>query len=112
MSGCGLSKNWEMSTSGRAMSSAQDFVTRRIGDETIVVPLRNSIGDLGSIYTLNEPGAWIWQMVREELPVAQIAAAICREYEVSAEEATRDILALMDDLRDAGMMHRSTDHRG
>jgi len=87
--------------------SETGFVTRRIGDDTIVVPLASGVGDLGSIYTLNETGAAIWQMLRAGLEVPEIAAAIGREYDVSAEEATKDILDLIAELRDAGLLDRA-----
>ena len=84
--------------------SETGFVTRRIGDDTIVVPLARGVGDLGSIYTLNELGAAIWQMLRAGRTVPEIAAAVCRDYEVSAEAATQDILNLIGDLREAGLI--------
>ena len=39
----------------------EDFVFRRIGDETILVPIKNNVGDMGAIYNLNELGAFIWE---------------------------------------------------
>ena len=80
------------------------FVTRRIGDDTIVVPLASGVGDLNSVYTLNELGAAIWQMVRAGLAVPEIVAAVCRNHDVSAETATQDILDLIAELRDAGLL--------
>ena len=80
------------------------FVTRRIGHDTIVVPLASGVGDLNAVYTLNEPGAAIWQMVRTGLAVPEIVAAVCRDYDVSAETATQDILDLIAELRDAGLL--------
>jgi hypothetical protein len=42
---------------------AADFVTRDIAGETIIVPVRDGVGDLNSIYTLNELGTRVWQLV-------------------------------------------------
>jgi hypothetical protein len=44
-------------------SKKEDFVTREIAGETIIVPIRKQAGDLESIYTLNELGTTIWGMI-------------------------------------------------
>ncbi len=93
------------------MEAKEDFVTRQIGGETIIVPVRGGVGDLNSIYTLNAPGADIWQMMRAGKPVPEIAAAVCREYEVSTEEATQDIVDFMNNLRASGL-HGSLPENG
>jgi len=36
-----------------------NLVTRNIGGETIIVPVEGHVGDLDSIYTLNEVGSTI-----------------------------------------------------
>ena len=38
----------------------ENFVYRRISDETILVPIKDNVGDMGSIYNLNEVGAFVW----------------------------------------------------
>ena len=83
---------------------APGFVTRRIGHDTIVVPLASGVGDLNSVYTLNETGAAIWQMVRAGLAVPEIVADLCRNYDVAQETATQDVLDLIAELRDAGLL--------
>ena len=38
----------------------ENFVFRQIDDETILVPIKNNVGDMGAIYNLNEVGAYVW----------------------------------------------------
>jgi hypothetical protein len=97
-------KRWSMRTFVKSNKNQQDFVTRRIGGETIIVPVRGGVGDLNSIYTLNETGSGIWQMIQEGKPIPEIASLVCGEYEVSAEEAAKDIYSFMKDLRLAGLL--------
>lgn len=82
----------------------QSYVARKIGDETIIVPLRAGIGDLRSIYTLNESGAEIWDMAGRGMPVDGIVESVCQHYEVSEEQAFQDICEFMDDLRVSGLL--------
>lgn len=90
------------------MNKVQDFVTRRIGAQTLIVPLTGGVGDLNAIYSLNETGAVIWQMLRDRMPLPQIVAAVCRQFEVSAEEATGDIRDFMAELHHSGMIDNSS----
>jgi hypothetical protein len=90
------------------MDNVQDFVTRRIGAQTLIVPLTGSVGDLNAIYSLNETGAAIWQMLRDRMPLPQVVAAVCRKFEVSVEEAAEDIKDFMADLHHSGLIDNSS----
>jgi hypothetical protein len=74
------------------------LVTRRIGDETILVPVSSRVGDLDSIYTLSEVGSRIWSLLASPVTLAQISAMLCTEYEVSPEVANADAVAFIDAL--------------
>ena len=50
----------------------RDLVTRSILGETIVVPIRTNAGDLDAIYTLNEVGTVIWDLLDAKSSVSQI----------------------------------------
>lgn len=69
------------------------------------MPVRGHVGDLDSIYTLNEVGSRIWQLIDERLTVAQIAACVSAEYDVSEAEAERDVNELLVSLEAAGLIH-------
>ena len=63
-----------MATTGTYIKSGE-FVTRAIAGETIVVPIKAGVGDLDSIYTLNEVGATIWGLIDGTTTVDGIVAA-------------------------------------
>ena len=84
-----------------------DLVTRNIGGEMIIVPVEGHVGDLDSIYTLNEVGAVIWDLLDGRTSLDQIAAAVCDQYAVTPEEARRDVNELVDSLAAAGLIHVS-----
>ena len=66
-------------------------VFRKVGDEFILVPIRQNVGDLDSIYTINEPGARIWELVDGKTKVKEIKERILGEFEVTSDEAERDL---------------------
>ncbi len=82
----------------------EDLVTRRIAGETIIVPIYRGVGDLDSIFTLNEAGSFIWDLVGREIRFKQIVEALCSEYEVGAEEAAKDLTAFLESLKEAGLV--------
>lgn len=80
------------------------FVTRRIGGETLIVPVSGRVGDLEAIYTLNEVGSRIWELIDGPTPVDGIVEAIRSQYNVSPNEATRDVLDFLSLLEERGLI--------
>lgn len=70
---------------------SDSIVSRKIADEVILVPIRQDVGDLDSIYTLNEIAAYVWELVDGERTVKEIRDIIVSEYEVSSIKAGEDI---------------------
>ncbi|OIP28964.1 MAG: hypothetical protein COW04_11000 [Deltaproteobacteria bacterium CG12_big_fil_rev_8_21_14_0_65_43_10] len=68
------------------------IVYRKIADEFIMVPIRQNVGDLESIYTLNETAARIWELIDGKVKVRKIKERIVEEFEVTPEEAEKDII--------------------
>jgi hypothetical protein len=84
-----------------------DFVAREITGETIIVPIKNKVGDLGSIYTLNEIGSTIWQLIDGQKNIRQIIEAVYNNYEVTRERAEEDTLEFLKCLEETGLIRQS-----
>lgn len=52
-----------MHTLERLFQKDSSIVSRRIADEVILVPIRRRIGEVECLYTLNEAGARIWELI-------------------------------------------------
>ncbi len=74
-------------------------MARTIGDETVLVPIRQQIGDLESIYTLNEVATFIWERLADEPTVAEIALALEETFSAEAAELRRDLEEFLGHLR-------------
>lgn len=81
-----------------------DFVSRRIADEVIVLPIKKNLGDLDSIYTLNEVGARIWELLDGRRPLREIRDVLVGEYQVTAQEATVDLETFIEHLAAIGAL--------
>ena len=75
-----------------------NIVDRNIAGEVILVPIRNNVGDLESIYTLNETAARIWELLDGERTLAEVRDTIVAEFDVEAAGAEADLLELVGQL--------------
>ena len=76
----------------KVYSKSDSIVFRKIADEVILVPIRQNVGDLESIYTLNETGARIWELIDGKIKVGEIKEKLIEEFEVTPEEVEKDIV--------------------
>ena len=83
-----------------------EFVLRNVGREAVLVPIRNRVGDLDSVFTLTPVAARIWALIDGKSAVEDIAARICDEYEVEPDVAGRDVTDLLNGLEDARLIRR------
>jgi len=93
-----------MNISKRYFVKEKDLVTRCVAGETIIVPIKNKVGDLDSIYTLNEVGTLIWGLIDGKNSISRIVELILDTYEVKLEKAERDTLQFINSLEQAGMI--------
>jgi hypothetical protein len=88
----------------KRFSRPSGCVTRSIAGETIIVPVSGHVADLESIYTLNEVGSALWELIDGQTPLSRIVAELCEIYEVSQDEAAQDAAAFMEELKTAGLV--------
>jgi len=77
---------------------SDSIVSRKIGDEFILVPIKQDVGDLESIYTLNETAARIWELIDGKIKVRDIKDRIVQEFEITPTEAERDLIEHLQQL--------------
>lgn len=80
-------------------SHSQNIVTRKTGNEYVLVPVTDNVADMDSVYTLNETGAFIWEQIDGKKNLKEIIEAIVVEYDISKAEAQDDVLEFIDDLK-------------
>ena len=87
-----------MKLQNRCYEKDPNIVSRRIADEFILVPIRHNVGDLESIYTLNEVAARIWELIDGKRNTEEIRNIIIQEFQVSPEEAEQDLSEFIEKL--------------
>jgi len=76
----------------KVYKKSDSMVSRTIGGESILVPIRQSAGDLDSIYTLNDTAAHIWGLIDGQAKVGDIKERMLTEFEVTSEDAEKDLI--------------------
>ena len=88
----------------RVYRHADDVICREVGEESILVPIRNNVGSLDYIYTLSPVAARMWALLDGTRSIDEVVAAICDEYDVTAEQATADVAELVSDLENVSLV--------
>ena len=80
------------------LSHSPSIVTRRTGNEYVLIPVTNNIADMNSVYTLNETGAFIWEHIDGKRNVEEIINEVTEEYNIDKKTAEADVLSLLDEM--------------
>jgi hypothetical protein len=80
------------------------IVSRKIGDDFVMVPIRQDVENLSSIYVLNDVAARIWDLIDSRNTVSSILRKIVDEYNVDPQEAERDIIEYLQILENSNII--------
>jgi hypothetical protein len=87
------------------MSAADAFtvprhvMARQVGDECVILDLAK-----GTYYGLGPSGARIWQWIAEGATLDTICSRLVEEFDVAPQQARVDVVALVDSLRERGLV--------
>jgi hypothetical protein len=82
------------------LSHSPSVVTRKTGNEYVLVPVTDNIADMDSVYTLNETGAFIWEQIDGKKSTEQIISSMTEEYDIDNNTATEDVLQFIIKMND------------
>ena len=82
----------------------KNLIKREIAGDTILVPVGKTVYDSNGLFVLNELGAFIWDLLPNVDGEAEICEAVLAEYEVSAEEASKDKADFLGKLRELNII--------
>jgi Coenzyme PQQ synthesis protein D (PqqD) len=81
------------------VEATKEVAAADLQDEAVILNLKD-----GVYYGLNPVGARIWELVQEPRTVGEIADAIASEYDVEADRAEGDVVGLVRDLAESGLV--------
>ncbi|MCX6326297.1 MAG: PqqD family protein [Bacteroidia bacterium] len=80
------------------LSHSPSIVTRKTGNEYVLVPVTNNIADMNSVYALNETGAFIWEHINGKRSVEELIEALTDEYNIDTETASEDVFSFIENM--------------
>jgi MinD-like ATPase involved in chromosome partitioning or flagellar assembly len=80
------------------------FVSRKLGEETIVVPVRAGVANLEAIFTMNAVGSTIWNRIDGHASLDDLTRAVQGEFAVTPEAAAADVAAFVELLAAKGLI--------
>jgi hypothetical protein len=80
------------------LSHSASVVTRKTGSEYVLVPIANNIADMNSVFTLNETGAFIWELIDGKRDVENIISELTKEYKIDSSSAEADVMELIEKM--------------
>jgi hypothetical protein len=81
-------------------SRSASVVTRKTGNEYVLVPVTDNIADMDSVFTLNETGAFIWEQIDGIRTIAEIIVLLTAEFDIDNTSATNDVLDFLTKMKD------------
>ena len=92
----------------RIYQKNQNFVFRQIDDETLLVPIKESVGDLGAIYNLNPTAAFVWQHLDGQKTLHEVKNLMAAEFEVFGPDAEQDLTEFVTQLEKIEAIFQTT----
>ena len=83
---------------------SESVVSRVIAGETLIIPIRKGVGDLASIYSLNEVGSVIWEALKTASSRTEIVDAIEEKFAVDRTRIERDVEEFLSEMGVAGLI--------
>lgn len=77
-----------------------DIVSRTIEDETILMPIYKTSDEISCIYTLNEIGARIWELIDGKRSLCKIKKTLLGEFDVTEKELSKKLGKFLKDLKE------------
>ena len=96
-----------MNPAGMAISldtsivAISEHVSCNLADEVFILSLKD-----GVYYGLNSVAARVWQLVQEPRTLREIRDVLVEEFDVKEEDCTRDVLDLLEQLRQWNLVER------
>lgn len=78
---------------------------RNVCGEKVVIATGLENLDFSKMISLNETAAYLWEAAEgKDFNEAQLVEALCKEYEVSPEQAAKDVATLINSWKELGLV--------
>lgn len=86
------------------MKIKDGFVLREVAGQRIVVAVGKATQSFNGIIKLNESSALLWKKLENGATEEELVGTLLGEYDVTEEEARKDVKTFVDNLTKAGLV--------
>ena len=72
------------------MKLKYNFVTNEVADKIVAVPVGEDLENFGGFIKMNDVGAYIFNMLKNDVTEDEIVAAMLKDYEDATEQEVRE----------------------
>jgi len=83
--------------------SRENVLAKVVADEAILINVKT-----GTYYSLNGIGGRVWQWIENEKSIGEMVSALTQDYDVTEENALKDIGGLLAELSNEGLIKISS----
>ena len=78
-----------------------DIVARSVAGENVLIPVQ---GCTSSVYTLNDTGCLLWDLLEQPRTADELADALVAHYRIAQDAAGQDVAVYLGDLMRMGLI--------
>lgn len=86
------------------MKIKDGFMLRQFGEDYIVVAVGDDAEDFNKLITLNSVGAYIYNLLNNDMTYEEIVSAVLEKYEADRKTVENDINIFLADAKKAGLI--------
>lgn len=86
------------------MRIREGFVLKNVADMIIVVPAGSTSLDFNGMITLNDTGAFLWNLLTSDTTEEELTAAMLKEYDVDEPTALAGVKKFISRLEAEGLL--------
>ena len=79
-----------------------DFLLRDVAGTKVIVPIGAAVTVFPGMITVNDTGAYLWELLETEQTADSLADALLARYEVAWEQAKADVEMFLEKLQPTG----------
>jgi hypothetical protein len=86
---------------------SRTVIARVVAGETLIIPVRDKLGDPASVFSLNNAGSLIWNLLGSPRTVTQLSIAFAKEFGVEPQMVWWDVADFLNEMAAVGMVELS-----
>ena len=86
------------------MKLKYNFVVRSVANKMVAIPVGNETEEFDCMITLNESGAFVFNLLKEETTKEGLVSAFLNEYDTTKEQAEKTVDEFTQKLRETDIL--------